>query len=88
MAEGRIPLYYTFGNHQHWVDFHWLWSYEVLPDAVDDMVKFCDATDAGPDEEILAVRDRLVETENPMCRIAVVIIAVEALLAAQMALES
>ncbi len=46
MADARIPVYYTFGNHQHWVDFHWLWGYYVMPDALDDMRVFCDATGA------------------------------------------
>ena len=27
----RQPLYYTFGNHMHWVDMEWLWGYHVLP---------------------------------------------------------
>lgn len=39
--EGRIPLAYTFGNHQHWVDMQWLWGYDVLPDSVEDMLKLC-----------------------------------------------
>lgn len=34
----RVPLYYTFGNHQHWVDLQWLWGYHVMPGSVDDMV--------------------------------------------------
>lgn len=46
MTDEPIRLYYTFGNHQHWVDFHWLWGPFVLPSAIDDMVKFCDATGA------------------------------------------
>lgn len=37
----RIPLYYTFGNHMHWVDMQWLWGYAVLPDSVRDMLYFC-----------------------------------------------
>lgn len=31
------PLYFTFGNHMHWVDMQWLWGYDVLPGCVDDM---------------------------------------------------
>jgi alpha-mannosidase len=37
----RIPLYYTFGNHMHWVDMEWLWGYHVLPGSVRDMLRFC-----------------------------------------------
>ncbi|MFI5384532.1 MAG: glycosyl hydrolase-related protein [Fimbriimonadales bacterium] len=37
----RIPLYYTFGNHQHWVDLQWLWGYDVLPGAIRDMLLLC-----------------------------------------------
>ncbi|MFQ3586871.1 MAG: glycosyl hydrolase-related protein [Fimbriimonadaceae bacterium] len=39
--ESRIPLAYTFGNHQHWVDMQWLWGYDVLPDSVADMLTLC-----------------------------------------------
>jgi alpha-mannosidase len=39
----RIPLYYTFGNHMHWVDMEWLWGYEVLPGSLRDMLLLCDA---------------------------------------------
>jgi alpha-mannosidase len=35
------PLYYTFGNHMHWVDMQWLWGYEVLPGCTEDMLRFC-----------------------------------------------
>ncbi len=42
----RIPLYYTFGNHMHWVDMEWLWGYNVLPDSARDMLRFCAETGA------------------------------------------
>lgn len=35
------PLYYTFGNHMHWVDMEWLWGYHVLPGSVRDMIRLC-----------------------------------------------
>jgi alpha-mannosidase len=42
----RKPLYYTFGNHMHWVDMQWLWGYAVLPDSIRDMLHFCNETGA------------------------------------------
>lgn len=44
MSDERRPLYYTFGNHMHWVDMEWLWGYQVLPDSVRDMLHFCAET--------------------------------------------
>ncbi len=44
MAAERRPLYYTFGNHMHWVDMEWLWGYFVLPSSVRDMLSFCAET--------------------------------------------
>lgn len=44
MSSGRRPLYYTFGNHMHWVDMEWLWGYFVLPASVRDMLFFCAET--------------------------------------------
>ncbi|RMH11061.1 MAG: hypothetical protein D6695_10000, partial [Planctomycetota bacterium] len=40
------PLYYTFGNHMHWVDMQWLWGYDVLPGCVADMRTLVDETGA------------------------------------------
>ncbi len=42
----RRPLYYTFGNHMHWVDMQWLWGYDVLPGSVRDMLRLCRETGA------------------------------------------
>ena len=42
----KTPLYYTFGNHMHWVDMQWLWGYHVLPNSVRDMLHFCQETGA------------------------------------------
>lgn len=42
----RRPLYYTFGNHMHWVDMQWLWGYGALPDSVRDMLHLCRQTGA------------------------------------------
>ena len=41
MTNPPLPLYYTFGNHMHWVDMEWLWGYHVLPGSVRDMLHFC-----------------------------------------------
>lgn len=46
VTERRKPLYYTFGNHMHWVDMQWLWGYSVLPDSLRDMLHFCNETGA------------------------------------------
>lgn len=46
MTTNRIPLYYTFGNHMHWVDMQWLWGYQVMPNSTRDMLHFCEETGA------------------------------------------
>ncbi|MBK7405187.1 MAG: hypothetical protein IPJ41_11285 [Phycisphaerales bacterium] len=46
MSGERRPLYYTFGNHMHWVDMQWLWGYDVLPGCVADMLHLCRETGA------------------------------------------
>jgi alpha-mannosidase len=46
MPRERKPLYYTFGNHMHWVDMQWLWGYGVLPGCVQDMLRLIDETGA------------------------------------------
>ncbi len=33
------PLYYTFGNHMHWVSLTWLWGHDVLQLSVRDMLR-------------------------------------------------
>src|SRR5688572_1526090 len=40
------PLYYTFGNHMHWVDMQWLWGYDTLPSSIRDMLTLCTSTGA------------------------------------------
>lgn len=42
MSSRRV--FYTFGNHMHWVDMQWLWGYDVLPGSVADMVDLCRVT--------------------------------------------
>ncbi len=46
MTDAKRPLYYTFGNHMHWVDMQWLWGYDVLPGCVRDMLHLCRETGA------------------------------------------
>jgi alpha-mannosidase len=40
------PVYYTFGNHMHWVDMEPLWGYRALPDSARDMLSYCAASGA------------------------------------------
>ncbi|MGE5603575.1 MAG: glycosyl hydrolase-related protein [Nitrososphaerales archaeon] len=42
----RLPIYYTFGNHMHWVNMEWLWGPETLPGSVRDMLRFAAETGA------------------------------------------
>src|SRR5688500_2866756 len=46
VSDSRRPLYYTFGNHMHWVDMQWLWGYDGLPGSVRDMLRLCHETGA------------------------------------------
>lgn len=61
----RIPLYYTFGNHHHWVDMEWLWGYRVTPDSIRDMLKFCRETDAKGNINFEGVGYEKVAAEAP-----------------------
>lgn len=42
----KTVLYYTFGNHGHWVDMEWLWGYDAMPSSIVDMLHFCNQTGA------------------------------------------
>ncbi|MFG0330227.1 MAG: hypothetical protein ACF8PN_10050 [Phycisphaerales bacterium] len=46
MTDSARPkrVYFTFGNHMHWVDMQWLWGYSVLPGSVRDMLHLCRET--------------------------------------------
>ncbi len=46
MSLDKTPLYYTFGNHMHWVDMQWLWGYHVMPGSTFDMLRFGEAAGA------------------------------------------
>lgn len=39
-------VYYTFGNHKHWVDMVWNWGEFVLPASVRDMLSLMEQTGA------------------------------------------
>jgi alpha-mannosidase len=62
---GRIPVYYTFGNHMHWVDMQWLWGQEVLPGSVDDMLVFCAETGAKGNVNFDGIGYEKLAAENP-----------------------
>jgi len=61
----KKPLYYTFGNHKHWVDFHWLWGYEVLPASIRDMLALIDETGARGNVNFDAVGYEKLAAEDP-----------------------
>lgn len=46
MSREKTPLYYTFGNHMHWVDMQWLWGYHVMPGSTFDMLHFAEVAGA------------------------------------------
>ncbi|MBZ5561030.1 MAG: hypothetical protein LAP13_01270 [Acidobacteriia bacterium] len=39
-------VYFTFGNHMHWVDMAWNWGDQVLPSSAEDMMRLVDTTGA------------------------------------------
>jgi alpha-mannosidase len=61
----RIPLYYTFGNHMHWVDMQWLWGYHVLPGSIRDMLHFCRETGAKGNVNFDGIGYEKLAAEDP-----------------------
>ena len=61
----RIPLFYTFGNHMHWVDMQWLWGYYVLPDSIRDMLHFCRETGAKGNVNFEGIGYEKLAAESP-----------------------
>lgn len=61
----KRPLYYTFGNHMHWVDMQWLWGYDVLPGCVDDMLALIEKTGARGNVNFDAVGYEKMAAECP-----------------------
>jgi alpha-mannosidase len=39
-------VYFTFGNHMHWIDMTWNWGEQVLPSSAEDMMRLIDVTGA------------------------------------------
>ncbi len=60
-----IPIWYTFGNHMHWVDMQWLWGYHVLPGSVRDMLHFCRETGAKGNVNFDGIGYEKLASENP-----------------------
>lgn len=44
--QSRRTVYYSFGNHKHWVDMVWNWGEFVLPASVRDMLLLMEQTGA------------------------------------------
>lgn len=65
LMTAKPPLYYTFGNHMHWVDMQWLWGYHVLPGSVDDMLRLIDETGARGNVNFDAVGYEKMAVECP-----------------------
>lgn len=59
------PLYYTFGNHMHWVDMQWLWGHGVLPGSVRDMLHLCRETGARGNVNFDAIGYEKMAAECP-----------------------
>jgi len=59
------PLFYTFGNHMHWVDMQWLWGYHVLPGCIDDMLELIRRTGARGNVNFDAVGYERLAAEAP-----------------------
>src|SRR5688500_3587184 len=64
-AAAPPPLYYTFGNHMHWVDMQWLWGYEVLPGSVADMLRLCEEAGVRGNVNFDAVGYEKMAAESP-----------------------
>jgi alpha-mannosidase len=59
------PVWYTFGNHFHWVDMQWLWGYGVLGASIRDMLAFTAATGARGNLNFDAVGYERMAAEEP-----------------------
>ncbi len=59
------PLYYTFGNHWHWVDLQWLWGYRTLPDSIRDMLQLIEKTGARGNVNFDGIGYEKLAAESP-----------------------
>ena len=60
-----MPVFYTFGNHMHWVDMQWLWGYDVLPGCVRDMLRLIGETNARGNVNFDAIGYEKMAAECP-----------------------
>lgn len=58
-------VWYTYGNHFHWVDMQWLWGYEVLGASVRDMLRFNAETGAKGNLNFDGVGYERMAAEDP-----------------------
>ncbi|MBI4879885.1 MAG: hypothetical protein HY812_09545 [Planctomycetes bacterium] len=65
VSPSPTPLYYTFGNHWHWVDLQWLWGYRTLPDSIRDMLWLIDKTGARGNVNFDGVGYEKLAAESP-----------------------
>jgi alpha-mannosidase len=59
-------VWYTFGNHFHWVDMQWLWGYDTLSRSVDDMLALIAATGARGNVNFDVVGYERMAAEQPV----------------------
>lgn len=64
-ADRRKPLYFTFGNHMHWVDRTWLWGHDVLSRSVRDMLALTRASGARGNVNFDGVGYERLASEDP-----------------------
>ncbi len=62
---GKTVLYYTFGNHMHWVDMEWLWGYGVLPGSIRDTLRICQESGAKGNINFDGIGYEKLASEHP-----------------------
>ncbi|QOI99189.1 MAG: hypothetical protein HRU70_01260 [Phycisphaeraceae bacterium] len=61
----KPALYFTFGNHMHWVDMQWLWGYDVLPGSVRDMIDLAHGAGVKGNVNFDAIGYEKMASESP-----------------------